>query len=70
MNIYSGISQTSKKQLNQQTETNQFYKILDFIDGTRFDHLLENITNYLFKLILFIGIPYLIYIIFQLVSGA
>ncbi|MFS0863235.1 hypothetical protein [Fredinandcohnia sp. 179-A 10B2 NHS] len=39
--------------------------ILEFIDGDQFDKVLGKITNGLFKAIVFFGVPFFLYVIFQ-----
>ncbi|MCC3357203.1 hypothetical protein [Bacillus sp. REN16] len=43
-------------------ETNKF---LEFIDGDGFDKVLGKVTKGLFSAILFLGIPYFIYVLVQ-----
>ena len=48
-----------------QKEENHTNKILAFIDGDGFDKVLGKVTKGLFSVILFLGIPYFIYVLVQ-----
>lgn len=48
-----------------QEEVNPTNKFLEFIDGDGFDKVLGKVTKGLFSAILFLGIPYFIYVLVQ-----
>jgi hypothetical protein len=41
-------------------------RIGTWIDALNIENVLENITAYMYKIILFAGVPYFLYILFQL----
>ncbi|MFT4414075.1 hypothetical protein ACLM5H_09460 [Fredinandcohnia humi] len=50
---------------NQSEENTKNSLLLEFIDGEQFDKLLGKVTRGLFSLIVFVGIPYFIYVLWQ-----
>ncbi|RFB18749.1 hypothetical protein DZB84_00400 [Bacillus sp. HNG] len=48
-----------------QAEIKETNKFLEFIDGDGFDKVLGKVTKGLFSTILFLGIPYFIYVLVQ-----
>ncbi|MCH1626343.1 hypothetical protein [Fredinandcohnia quinoae] len=41
---------------------------LEFLDGEQFDNFLGKITKELFRIILFLGVPYFLFIVFRLLN--